>query len=208
MSDSSRWQHFLLRVVVGSAIAVAFFFTTGFGSIVQTFAIGITVSLGGQAAVFAMRRLRGDTTIGYVVLGGSALVAAAAAIFVVVIAKGPQEIVRFRTVDKLMEYPGGNVGPFFKVHGFVEAGSIQRRVDAGETYTTFALEENGKRIAVEIRGPIPDTFRDGAEIVATGRLRRTGSVSSDFMFAADEISAKCPSTYSTADGPRPATQFR
>jgi cytochrome c-type biogenesis protein CcmE len=203
-----KWQHFLLRVVVGSAIAIAFYFTTGLGSIVQTFAIGVTVSLGGQAAVFAARRIGGDTTVGFVVIGGFALIAAAAAVFVVVIAKGPQEVVRFRTVDKLMEYPGGNVGPYFKVHGFVEAGSIQRRVDSGETHTTFALHENGKRVAVEHRGPVPETFRDGAEIVVIGHLRRASGLSSDFVFVADEINAKCPSTYNTKDGPRPAAEFR
>jgi cytochrome c-type biogenesis protein CcmE len=203
-----KWQHFLLRVVVGSAIAIACYFTTGFGSIVQTAAIAITVSLGAHAALLAARRLGGDTTVGVVLIGGFFVVAAAAAVFVVVIAKGPQEIVRFRTVDKLMEYPGGNVGPFFKVHGFVEAGSIQQRVDAGEVHVRFAMQENGKRVAVELRGPVPETFRDGAEIIAIGHLRRAGGLSSDFVFVADEINAKCPSTYNTKDGPRPAAEFR
>jgi cytochrome c-type biogenesis protein CcmE len=203
-----KWQHFLLRVIVGSAIAIAFYFTTGFGSIVQTAAIAVTVSFGAHAALHAVRRLGGDTTASYPLIGGCFLVAVAAAVFVVVIAKGPQEVVRFRTVDKLMEYPGGNVGPYFKVHGFVEARSIQRTVEGGESFTRFAIQENGKRVAVELRGPVPETFRDGAEIVAIGHLRRAGGVSSEFVFVADEVNAKCPSTYNTADGPRPAAEFR
>lgn len=203
-----NWQYFALRAVVGSAIAVAFYLTTGFGSIVQTAAIAITVSLGAQAAVFAARRLRGEQAVSYLVIGGSALAAAGAAVFVLVIAKGPQEVVRFRTVDELMEMPGGNVGPYFKVHGFVENGSIQRRTDGGDLMTVFVLQERGKRVAVELRGPVPDTFRDGAEVVVTGHMRRAGGLSSEFVFVADELMAKCPSTYNTKDGPRPAADFR
>ena len=203
-----KWQHFVLRLIVGSAIAIAFYVTTGFGSIVQTAAIAVTVSLGAQAAVFAVLRLRGEQAVSFLAIGGSALAAAGAAIFVVVIAKAPPEAVRFRSVDALMEHASGNVGGFFKVHGFVEAGSIQRRVDGSDVMTVFVMQERGKRVAVELRGPVPDTFRDGAEIVVTGHLRRADGNSSDFVFIADELMAKCPSTYNTKDGPRPAAQFR
>ncbi len=199
--------HFLVRVVVGATIATVFFFTVGFHSIVQLFAIGLASSLGSHAALIAVRRISGDQKASFLILAGCVLVAAGATVFVLIDRTSP-EVVRFRRVDQLMEYPGGNVGPFFKVHGFVENGSIQRAVTDGEMLTRFALQENGKRVAVELRGPVPDTFRDGAEIVATGHLRRAGGVSSDFVFVADGLMAKCPSTYNTPDGPKPAAQFR
>lgn len=199
--------HFVLRVIVGATIAIVFFFTVGFHSPVQLFAIGLVASLGSHAALIAVRRISGDEKASFLILGACVLVAAAATVFVLIDRTNP-EVVRFRRVDQLMEYPGGNVGPFFKVHGFVEAGSIQRTVKEGEPFTTFALQENGKRVPVELRGPTPDTFRDGAEVVATGHLRRAGGVSSEFVFVADELMAKCPSTYNTPDGPKPASQFR
>jgi cytochrome c-type biogenesis protein CcmE len=202
-----KWKYFALRVIVGSAIAICFYVTTGFGSILQTAAIGMTASLGAQAAVFAVRSIGGEDSVSFLAIGGLALAAVAAAVFVVVIAKSPPEPVRFSGVDALMKSPARNVGPFFKVHGFVENGSIQRRTDAGEQETTFVIHENGARVAVELRGPVPDTFRDGAEIVVTGHLRR-GRDTSDFVFVAAELMAKCPSTYNTKDGPRPAAKFR
>jgi cytochrome c-type biogenesis protein CcmE len=199
--------HFILRVIVGATIASAFFFTVGFHTIVQLFAIGLASSLGSHAVLIAVRRLSGDQKASFAILGGCVLLGAGATIFVLIDRTNP-EVVRFRRVDELMEYPGGNVGPFFKLHGFVEAGSIQRTVKDGESVNQFALQEHGKRVPVELRGPVPDTFRDGAEVVATGHLRRAGGVSSDFVFVADELMAKCPSTYNTPDGPKPASQYR
>jgi cytochrome c-type biogenesis protein CcmE len=199
--------HFALRVVVGSAIAIAFFFTVGFRSPVQVAAIGLAASLGSHAVLIAVRRASGDQRASFAILGACALLAAGAAVFVAIDRTDP-EIVRFRRVDQLMEYPGGNVGPFFKVHGFVEHGSIQRTVKDGDPLVQFVLQENGKRVAVEHSGSVPDTFRDGAEVVVTGHMRRAGGVSSDFVFVADEVSAKCPANYKTPDGWKPAAEFR
>ena len=51
---------------------------------------------------------------------------------------------------------------------------------------------------------MPDTFADRAELIATGRLvKRDG-----YVFEATDVIAKCPSTYNTKDGPKPASMFR
>lgn len=197
------WKYVGLRVIAGSAIAIAFFLTTGFGSLAQTFSIGLTVSLGAQAAVFVARRLAGESTVSWITMAGTFAAAAAAAIFVLVIADQPSTPLRFQTVDELMEAP--RAGAHVKVHGYVETGSIQRRIEGGESITRFVMHERGKRVAVELRGPVPDTFAERAEVVVTGHVQRAGS---DLVVVADELMAKCPSTYNTKDGPRPAAQFR
>jgi cytochrome c-type biogenesis protein CcmE len=73
-----------------------------------------------------------------------------------------------------------------KVHGLVKSGSIATATVNQETKRTFVLQKNGKAIRVFVSGPVPDTFKDESEVVATGRL-----VSSpDLQTVADEICAK------------------
>ena len=107
-------------------------------------------------------------------------------------------------------------GSELKVHGWVAAGSILQVVIDQEMRQTFVLEKAGKRIRVFSKGPLPDTFKDGAEVIATGRLAESGpqQPSADAMCAgraagcpvradaeqawvleATEVSAKCTSHY-------------
>jgi cytochrome c-type biogenesis protein CcmE len=62
-----------------------------------------------------------------------------------------------------------------------------------------------KRVAARIAGPVPDTFQDRAEVVATGTLTHGND---GYLFDATDVMAKCPSTYQTASGPQPAAKFR
>jgi cytochrome c-type biogenesis protein CcmE len=73
-----------------------------------------------------------------------------------------------------------------KVHGFVEAGSIVEAIINQEQKRTFVLQKSGKKIRVFSTGPVPDTFKDQSEVVASGRLLD----SVDFQKLADEICAK------------------
>jgi cytochrome c-type biogenesis protein CcmE len=73
-----------------------------------------------------------------------------------------------------------------KVHGFVETGTVATATVNQETRRTFVLQKNGKKIRVFVTGPVPDTFKDASEVVATGRLITAG----DFQQIADEICAK------------------
>lgn len=99
-----------------------------------------------------------------------------------------------------------------KVHGWVEAGSIQEKVVDQETDRTFLLQKGGKKIRVFSSGPKPDTFKDQSEVVATGHLvaaadmaKRAGklgvAIESDMPYVVDstELMAKCPSKYDGAD---------
>jgi cytochrome c-type biogenesis protein CcmE len=103
-----------------------------------------------------------------------------------------------------------------KVHGWVAAGTIVQVVIDQEMRQTFVLENAGRRIRVFSHGPMPDTFKDGAEVIATGRLAdpRPRQPAADAMCAghvagcpvradaeqawildATDISAKCASYY-------------
>jgi cytochrome c-type biogenesis protein CcmE len=102
-----------------------------------------------------------------------------------------------------------------KVHGKVASGTVVAAVVDQEMQRTFVLEMNGKRIRVFARGPVPDTFKDQAEVVATGRLipaadrqaladalcakasrcpLRAGD-EQRFVVEATEVMAKCPGHY-------------
>jgi len=182
-------RYFALRAVIGSAIAVAFFLTVGFRSLPQTFAIAVVVSLASHAVVLGVQRR-------HMWLGiGCAAVALAATAFVIMDARSPVGPLRLVTVGD------ASVGARVKVHGYLEQGSLQRAGDA----VRFVLHERGKRLQVELRAPAPDLLQERAEVVATGRVvRERGEV----LLVAEEVMAKCPSTYNTKDGPRPATEFR
>jgi cytochrome c-type biogenesis protein CcmE len=135
----------------------------------------------------------------------------------------------YEMVDKLLA--GGLdhwTGKELKVHGFVEGGSIVETVVDQEMQRSFVLQKDGKKIRVFSRGPKPDTFKDQAEVVATGRLVpakseqkladalcKTAStpgcpIHADaeqaYVLESTELMAKCPSKY--GDAPKLDTQFK
>jgi cytochrome c-type biogenesis protein CcmE len=78
------------------------------------------------------------------------------------------------------------------IHGYVEAGSIKTSVEGQKTKREFVVSMNDGRMKVRYSGPTPDTFREGAEVVAKGKLVDEGGQP---VFEAREIMAKCPSKY-------------
>jgi cytochrome c-type biogenesis protein CcmE len=98
-----------------------------------------------------------------------------------------------------------------KVHGWVLAGSIKQEVVNQDTHRTFVLQKGGKKIRVFSSGPVPDTFKDQSEVVATGEIV-VASTKSDLakslgvtleadithVVVARELQAKCPSKYEGA----------
>ena len=107
----------------------------------------------------------------------------------------------YKMVDELMVSPDDWSGKTLKVHGWVEAGSIDERIEDQQTKRTFTLENKGKRIVVHHTGPKPDTFKDKSEVVAEGRLVERDGV---YYLEAEELMAKCPSKYEGADANRNA----
>jgi len=99
-----------------------------------------------------------------------------------------------------------------KVHGFVEPGSVAEQVIAHETQRSFVLQLNGAKVRVFSRGPKPDTFKDNAEVVATGHLVRSTEMAGSakalgvradaeqsWVVDATDLMAKCPEHYDGAD---------
>jgi cytochrome c-type biogenesis protein CcmE len=113
----------------------------------------------------------------------------------------------FRMVDELArEGMAGWGDTEIKVFGFVQSGSITQQVIDQQMARSFVLEKNGARLRVFSRGPAPDTFKDRAEIVATGHLvpaRDMVSLSNRlalhddaaYVLDATDLMAKCPDHY-------------
>jgi cytochrome c-type biogenesis protein CcmE len=81
-------------------------------------------------------------------------------------------------------------GKQIKVHGNVKAGTIATATVNQETRRMFVLTKGGKDIRIFVTGPVPDTFKDTSEVVATGRLIN----SVDLQKVADDICAKAKDT--------------
>jgi len=140
----------------------------------------------------------------------TAAVAVAGLGFIVYSTAGHAE--HYRMVDQLM---AGDLtqweGKELKVHGWVQAGSIHEQVVDQKTHRTFVLTKDGKKIRVFSSGPKPDTFKDQAEVIASGHLipvaekrelaKSLGvALEADLAYVVDaeKLDAKCPSKYDGA----------
>jgi cytochrome c-type biogenesis protein CcmE len=103
----------------------------------------------------------------------------------------------YKHVDEVLAQPTQWNGKHLQMHGFVVPGSIMKRMDKehGQIEYKFQAVNCGSTVDVRYSGTVPDTFKDRAEVVVKGRFMGD-------RFAADEISAKCPSKYQARpDGP-------
>ena len=64
----------------------------------------------------------------------------------------------------------------------------------------FKVQSNGKVVHASYTGVVPDTFKDGSEVVLKGRLTARASRSSR-----NGVMAKCPSKYEASKGTTPKT---
>lgn len=83
-----------------------------------------------------------------------------------------------------------------RVGGDVEKGSIVRKADLVEF--TIAQDKLRLKVSYDGKDPLPDTFRDGAQALADGKM------GSDGVFHANKIQAKCASKYAAKPGQAPA----
>jgi cytochrome c-type biogenesis protein CcmE len=74
----------------------------------------------------------------------------------------------------------------FRLGGVVCEGSVRRR--EGTLVVDFAVTDRVRRVPVRHSGILPDMFREGTSVIATGRLR-------DGVFVADEVLAKHDEAY-------------
>ncbi len=98
----------------------------------------------------------------------------------------------YKTVAELDQMGAQAQGQRLRVAGDVEPGSILRN----GREVTFVLVQEKRKLKVVYNGsdPLPDTFRDGAQALADGRL------GSNNVFQASQIQAKCASKYEAKPG--------
>jgi cytochrome c-type biogenesis protein CcmE len=98
----------------------------------------------------------------------------------------------YKTISELSAMGQTALGKKIRVGGDVEAGSI-RRVGSE---VQFVLKQDKQEVKVAYYGsdPLPDTFRDGAQALADGKLMADGT------FRAAKIQAKCASKYEAKPG--------
>ncbi len=101
----------------------------------------------------------------------------------------------YKTIAELEQMGDRAYGARVRVAGDVESGSILRKGSDVE----FMLVQEKQRLKVAYHGsdPLPDTFRDGAQALADGKLGRDG------VFRAHKIQAKCASKYEMKPGQKP-----
>ena len=100
----------------------------------------------------------------------------------------------YKHVDEVMASPEQWYGKKLQLHGHVVDGSIMRRRDTLEY--RFQVENNGHVVNASYTGVVPDTFKDGSEVVVKGKLGAGG-----FTVEPNGVMAKCPSKYEAQSGP-------
>lgn len=85
-----------------------------------------------------------------------------------------------------------------RVAGYVLPGSIKK--DSSKSRVEFVVfeKDTDNQLPVVYEGLVPDTFKDHAEVVVTGKFSPSENV-----FHASEVLAKCPSKYQRQGGDHP-----
>lgn len=94
----------------------------------------------------------------------------------------------YKHVDEVMTNPGVWQGKKLQLHGFIVDKSILRRPDTLEY--RFQIQNKGSVVQASYTGLVPDTFKDGSEVVLKGYLGPHG-----FDVEPNGVMAKCPSKY-------------
>jgi cytochrome c-type biogenesis protein CcmE len=100
----------------------------------------------------------------------------------------------YKHVDEVMADPSAWQGKRMSLHGYVVDKSIFAKPDTLEY--RFQIQTNGKVVAARYTGVMPDTFKDGSEVVLKGQLGPHG-----FDVSPNGVMAKCPSKYEASKTP-------
>lgn len=98
-----------------------------------------------------------------------------------------ENLVYYISVSEYLDRQGNLPSQGFRVNGNVVKGSIQRATEG--IGVSFAITDGQKEMPVIYARELPDTFRDGAEVVIEGSAGENGT------FHARTLLAKCPSKY-------------
>ena len=101
----------------------------------------------------------------------------------------------YKTIAELGQMGDQAYTKRLRVGGDVSAGSIVRK--GGVVEFTLVQEKRTLKVAYSGSDPLPDTFRDGAQALADGKMGHDG------VFYANKVQAKCASKYEAKPGQRP-----
>jgi len=101
----------------------------------------------------------------------------------------------YKTISELNQMGDRATDQRIRVGGDVESGSIQRL--GKNVYFTLTQENIKLKVVYSGSDPLPDTFRDGSQALADGKLGQDG------VFHASKIQAKCASKYEAKPGTKP-----
>jgi cytochrome c-type biogenesis protein CcmE len=97
----------------------------------------------------------------------------------------------YKRVDEVMGDRTGWHGKRMQLHGYVE--DVRRKPNTLEY--RFNVQNNGSVVQATYTGVVPDTFKNGAEVVLKGKLGPDG-----FLVERNGVMAKCPSKYEPKAG--------
>jgi cytochrome c-type biogenesis protein CcmE len=95
----------------------------------------------------------------------------------------------YKHVEEVMTDPVAWHGKRLQLHGYVTG--IERKRSSLEY--RFKVQSNGSIVQAHYSGIVPDTFKEGSEVVLKGKLSTEG-----FHVERDGVMAKCPSKYEEA----------
>jgi len=122
-----------------------------------------------------------------------ALAAALGGLMYTTLAEGTEY---YKHVDEVMNDASAWQGKRLQLHGYVEG--IERKRNSLDY--RFSVQSNGQVVRASYSGVVPDTFKEGAEVVLKGTLGNDG-----FHVERNGVMAKCPSKYDAAKGALPKT---
>jgi cytochrome c-type biogenesis protein CcmE len=102
----------------------------------------------------------------------------------------------YKHVEEVMNDPAAWHGKRLQLHGYVTG--IERKRSSLEY--RFKVQSNGSVVQAHYTGVVPDTFKEGSEVVLKGKLGTEG-----FSVERDGVMAKCPSKYEEAKATPPRT---
>jgi cytochrome c-type biogenesis protein CcmE len=98
-----------------------------------------------------------------------------------------QSLVYYLTVGEFLDYEGNVPTQGFRVDGKVVKGSVVRASEGPGV--TFAITDGSRSMPIAYARELPDTFKEGGEVVVEGTIDESG------VFRARTLLAKCPSKY-------------
>jgi cytochrome c-type biogenesis protein CcmE len=99
----------------------------------------------------------------------------------------PDALAYYKTPSEISSTDGAQR---LRVGGRMVDGTLER----DGTLTTFAITDGKQRLNISYRGEVPDTLKDGSDVIAEGRMSSDG-------LAADKVLAKCSSKFVPKDKP-------